>query len=236
MAKKKSTLGNMLIALLVITAVAGGLLGLVFSITNPKIEKEKDKKNKKAIEAVLPLDGVIVYSPDTLVLTANGDTTTFPCSIARDSISKAFKGIAIKTSEGGFGGKIELMVGITADDTIRGVSVLSHSETPGLGANMDKVLVDQFANKKPGETFSFAVTKKKEKGMVDAITAATITSNAFTKAVGKAYEAYETNKDCLAGAAPASGDTPQADETMENTEENKTEEANENKEGGTNNE
>ena len=187
--KKESTLINMLVALFVITAVSGGLLGLVYGFTKDAIAEVDLKKNQAAIQAVLPLEGEITYKADTLSYTEAGITTTFPCNLAYDADGN-FKGAAIKTSEGGFGGKIEMMVGFLADGTIKGTSVLSHSETPGLGANMTGPFKDQFVDKNPA---SFQLTVKKDGGDVDAITAATITSRAFSKAVNKAYKAFEAN-------------------------------------------
>ena len=227
MAKKPSTLINMVVALLVITAVSGGVLGLVYSMTKDAIAEVDKKKNEAAIQKVLPLEGEITYKPDTLKYNYEGVDLTFPCNLAYDA-NGTFKGAAVKTSEGGFGGKIELMVGIANDGTIKGVSVLSHSETPGLGANMDKVLVGQFADKKPGDHFVLEVTKNKEEGKVDAITAATITSRAFTKAVEKAYQAFETNKAQYMNNAPVKEETP--------VEEIPVEENNETTEGGQSNE
>ena len=186
--KKESTLINMVVALLVITAVSGGVLGLVYGLTKDTIAQVEIKKNQKAIQEVLPLEGEIEYKEQTI----NFESTDFPCNLAYDKQTKEFKGIAIKTSEGGFGGKIEIMVGILADGTITGTSVLSHSETPGLGANMTGKFKDQFVKKNPAE-FKLAVTK--DGGNVDAITAATITSRAFTKAVDKAYKMFEANKE-----------------------------------------
>ena len=215
--KKESTLINMLVALLVIAAVSGGVLGLVYGVTKDAIAEVDQKKNEAAIQAVLPLEGEIIYEADTLIYNYEGVETAFPCTIAKDA-NNILQGAAVKTSEGGFGGKIDMMVGITADGIIKGVSVLSHSETPGLGANMDKVLVGQFADKKPGDNFSLEVTKTKEKGKVDAITAATITSRAFTKAVDKAYQAFEANKAQYMNNAPAEEIVPEAEEIEEVTE------------------
>ena len=214
----------MLVALLVIAAVSGGVLGLVYGVTKDAIAEVDQKKNEAAIQAVLPIEGEITYKADTMKYDYEGTTLTFPCNLAYDA-SGNFQGAAVKTSEGGFGGKIELMVGIAADGIIKGVSVLSHSETPGLGANMDKVLVGQFADKKPGDHFSFEVTKTKEEGKVDAITAATITSRAFTKAVEKAYEAFKAQ---YINNAPAEEEAPVMEETPA--------EENNETEGGTENE
>ena len=223
MAKKKaSTLINMLVALFVITAVSGGVLGLVYSFTKDTIAEVDQKKNEAAIQAVLPLEGEITYKAETLSYTEDGVTTDFPCNVAYDANGN-FQGVAIKTSEGGFGGKIELMVGFLADGTIKGTSVLSHSETPGLGANMTGKFKDQFVDQNPA-TFRLSVTK--DGGDVDAITAATITSRAFSKAVDKAYKAFEANKDKFA---------PAVETVLEETTD-ETEESTENEEGGSENE
>ena len=211
--KKESTLINMLVALLVIAAVSGGVLGLVYGVTKDAIAEVDQKKNEAAIQAVLPLEGEITYQADTLSYTEDGNTTTFPCTIAKDA-SGNFMGAAVKTSEGGFGGKIDIMVGFLADGTIKGTSVLSHAETPGLGANMTGKFKDQFVDKNPAN-FKLAVSKDGGGGQVDAITAATITSRAFTKAVDKAYKAFEAN---LMNNAPAKKAIPEAEKTEEVTE------------------
>ena len=180
----------MVVALLVITAVSGGLLGLVYGMTKDAIAEVDLKKNEEAIQKVLPLEGEITYKADTLKYTADGLTMNFPCNLAYDANGN-FKGVAIKTYEGGFGGKIDMMVGFLADGTIKGTSVLSHAETPGLGANMTGKFKDQFVDKNPA---SYKLSVTKDGGNVDAITAATITSRAFSKAVDKAYKAFEANK------------------------------------------
>ena len=180
----------MLVALLVITAVSGGVLGLVYGMTKDTIAKVDQKKNEAAIQAVLPLEGEITYKADTLKYNYEGADLTFPCNLAYDAKGN-FLGAAVKTNEGGFGGKIDMMVGFLADGTIKGTSVLSHAETPGLGANMTGKFKDQFVDKNPA---NFKLIVKKDGGDVDAITAATITSRAFSKAVDKAYKAFEANK------------------------------------------
>ena len=188
--KKESTLINMLIALFVITAVSGGVLGLVYGMTKDTSAAVDQKKNEAAIQEVLPLNGEITYKEDTLRFNYEGVDLTFPCNLAYNANGQ-FQGAAVKTSEGGFGGKIDMMVGFLADGTIKGTSVLSHAETPGLGANMTGKFKDQFVDKNPN---TYQLIVKKDGGDVDAITAATITSRAFSKAVDKAYKAFEANK------------------------------------------
>jgi electron transport complex protein RnfG len=212
MAKKESSLKNMLIALFVITAVSGGLLGLVYGMTKDAIAEVDAKKNEAAIQAVLPLDdGEITYKADTLRYNYEGADLTFPCNLAYDANGN-FKGAAVKTSEGGFGGKIDMMVGFLADGTIKGTSVLSHAETPGLGANMTGKFKDQFVDKNPAD---YKLTVTKDGGDVDAITAATITSRAFSKAVDKAYKAFEANKAQYMNQAPVEEIILEAEEEIE---------------------
>ena len=194
----------MLVALLVIAAVSGGVLGLVYGVTKDTIAQVDQKKNEAAIQAVLPLEGEITYKADTMQFSYEGVNTTFPCNLAYDANGN-FQGAAGKTSEGGFGGKIDMMVGFLADGTIKGTSVLSHAETPGLGANMTGKFKDQFVDKNPAD-FKLKVTK--DGGNVDAITAATITSRAFSKAVDKAYQAFMANKAQFMNNAPAKEAAP----------------------------
>ena len=214
----------MVVALLVIAAVSGGVLGLVYGMTKDTIAKVDQKKNEAAIQAVLPLEGEISYKADTLKYNYEGVDLTFPCNLAYDA-NGTFQGAAVKTSEGGFGGKIDMMVGFTADGTIKGTSVLSHAETPGLGANMTGKFKDQFVDKNPA---SYKLTVTKDGGDVDAITAATITSRAFSKAVDKAYQAFMANKAQYMNNAPLKEETP--------VEEIPVEENNETTEGGQSNE
>ena len=97
-------------------------------------------------------------------------------------------GTAIETEVDGFGGKFRIMVGFDAEGNILGYEVLEHQETPGLGSHM----VEWFKNAdKPGQNIigrkAGSLTVSKDGGDVDAITAATITSRAFLKAVNQAY-------------------------------------------------
>ena len=101
-------------------------------------------------------------------------------------------GTAIETEVDGFGGKFRVMVGFDAEGNVLGYEILEHQETPGLGSHMEH----WFKNAdKPGQNIigrkagNFTVSK--DGGDVDAITAATITSRAFLKAVNKAYAEHK---------------------------------------------
>ena len=197
MAKKESTLKNMLIALMVITIVSGGVLGFVYGLTNEKIDFNKKEKNESAIYNVLNLK----KENKPAIKTIDHDTLVYNLAYTADN---QFIGAAIKTySLNGFGGKIELMIGIFANDSINKVSVLSQAETPGLGANMSKdgnklmasindKNIDDISTMNNG-TYSVKVTK--DNGKVDALTAATISSRAVCEAVEKAVNGFMANKD-----------------------------------------
>ena len=184
MAKKPSTLINMVVALLVITAISGGLLGLVYGMTKDTIAEVDQKKNAAAIAEVLGTD------ENSKLETVTKDDLTY--NLAYDAQGNLL-GAAVKTfSNAGFSGRIELMVGLLADGTINKVSVLQQSETPGLGANMvNPKFKDQFDGKNPA---SFKLSVTKDGGDVDAITAATISSRAFSEAVQLACDGFEANK------------------------------------------
>ena len=186
MAKKESTLKNMIIALMVITIVSGGVLGFVYGLTKPSIDKVEENKNIRAINEVLKTDVEIARTEAQVI-----EDLTYNLAYSADN---QFIGAAIKTfSLNGFGGKIELMVGMLANGNINKVSVLSQVETPGLGANMvNEKFKGQFDGKNPDE---FKLAVKKDGGDVDAITAATISSRAVAEAVQKAADGFKANKD-----------------------------------------
>ena len=97
-------------------------------------------------------------------------------------------GTAIEAAVDGFGGQFRVMVGFDAEGNILGYEILEHQETPGLGSHM----THWFKNAdKPGQNIigrkAGSLMVSKDGGDVDAITAATITSRAFLKAVNQAY-------------------------------------------------
>lgn len=186
MAKKESTIGNMFIALTVITLVASASLGAVYTVTKEPIEAAMIAKKNNAISEVIPeFDNQ--PSDEVFKVPADGDTLYFYPGKKNGELV----GTAVETfTKSGFSGEIKVMVGLLPDGTINDVTVLSHAETPGLGDKMEKKKSDwslQFRGKNPS-TFRLAV--KKDGGDVDAITASTISSRAFCEAVSRAYINY----------------------------------------------
>ena len=107
---------------------------------------------------------------------------------AKLAVLNGQEGYAVETAVDGFGGTFRVMVGFDKEGNILGYEILEHQETPGLGSHMEH----WFKNAdKPGQNIigrkGGALQVSKDGGDVDAITAATITSRAFLKAINQAY-------------------------------------------------
>lgn len=177
----KSTLKNMVLMLFVIALVCSGAVAVVYSLTKEPIALAQQNKAVEALRKALPEFDAIA---DTVEMDV---CTIYPVVKGGSKV-----GYAVKTlSPNGFNGNVELMVGFTADGTIHNIEVLSQAETPGLGANMSSegnALQASFVGKKAAE-MNMAV--RKDGGDVDALTAATISSRAYSEAVQFAYEALK---------------------------------------------
>lgn len=102
-------------------------------------------------------------------------------------------GYVFTTEAKGYGGTIEVMVGINADSSIENVVILSHNETPGLGANVAKEsFTGQFKAQTNGGHFTVTKSAPKTEREIQAVTGATISSAAVTKAVNEAAARFNT--------------------------------------------
>ncbi|MFT7404258.1 electron transport complex subunit RsxG [Zhongshania sp.] len=106
------------------------------------------------------------------------------------------------TARDAYTGDVDMIVGINLDGTISGVRVLSHRETPGLGDQVDykkSHWVDGFIGKSLSNPEESKWAVKKDKGIFDQFTGATITPRAVTKAVHKALQYYAANITMISG-------------------------------------
>jgi len=191
MAKKESTFINMVYVLFVVAAVAGLALGYVYNITKEPIALAKKKKIEAAIKVVLPEFDSIQKTYKVMAIDGSKSKDSL---VFFDAIKDGkWVGTAVNTyTMKGFSGLIKLMVGFTPDGTIHKISVLEHKETPGLGTKMSTPkFIDQFNDKNPA---NFNLKVSKDGGEVDAITAATISSRAFSDATNRAYLTFKQNK------------------------------------------
>lgn len=179
----QSNLKNMILVLSGITLVAAAAVGGVYMLTQEPIAAAKVAKTSAAIAEVLPeFDNDPAAEAETRQI-EGVDVQVYPAKKGGETV-----GYAIETfSNNGFAGKVGLMVGFDATGKIKKISVLEQKETPGLG---DKILPEksnfsvQFEGSDPA---TMKLSVKKDGGDVDAITASTITSRAYTEAVAKAY-------------------------------------------------
>ncbi len=95
--------------------------------------------------------------------------------------------VAYGTSAQGYHGVIEVMVGISMEGTLTGVSVMTHTETPGLGA---RVVESEFTNQFEGLGLSPKLQISGEGGVIDSVSGATISSKGVIKAVRRALELF----------------------------------------------
>lgn len=176
----------MVLVLFVITAVTSSAVGFVYNITKEPIANAEQLKTLNALSEVLPKFN---NQPNEEKIEKEIEGQKINIYTAR--LDNKIVGYAVETfSKNGFSGIIRLIVGFKPNGAIENISVLSQNETPGLGAKIaekDSKFVAQFSGKHPD---SFKLIVKKDGGDVDAITASTITSRAFTEAVDLAYKIF----------------------------------------------
>ena len=173
----KSNLKNMVLCLTAVCLVCSAILAVIYAITYDPIQAAEKKALVESIGRVLPDGGDL-----SDVATAEFDGKKFDYYVSTaDGAPAAY---AVKSTTIGFGGPLTIMVGVLPDGTVYNTSVLSHSETPGLGAkcNTDTKFMDQWKNLGSDKVIKVA----KDGGDIDAITASTITSRAYSLAVSNA--------------------------------------------------
>ena len=179
--------------LTVITLVAGLGLGLVYEVTKAPIAQAKENAKKEAWQKVFPEADISDFQQVDLDEAAadqalkdmgvNG-TIDEACTVGDAGY------VVTATDKDGFGGSIQVTVGITSDGTVNGVSILSINETAGLGMKAAEAsFYGQYEGK---QTEKFVVSKDGGDGEpIDALSGATITSRSVTGAVNAALGYYQ---------------------------------------------
>ena len=179
------------VTLLIITAVAGLLLGVVHGITEEPIEQANYNTQQEAYRTVFPDASEFVDLEDfdtdeatALVSEAGYDDSIDNCVEALDESGELLGYVIVVTDPNGYGGSITFSVGITIDGTLNGYSITSISETAGLGMKAkEEDFSSQFVDKATEETFTVTKTGSTSDYEIDAITGATITSRAMTSGI-----------------------------------------------------
>lgn len=170
--------------LFLITAISAALLAVINSVTSPIIEKNEIIKQNAAMKIVL--EDADSFGEENL----RNDKMDKIVTAVYNSNNNA--GYVVIASPSGYGGAINLAVGISEEGKVKGVNVISQTETAGLGAKCTKKeFLEQYKGKTKGITVSKANAKDNQ---INAISSATITSKAVTKGVNAAIEAVNILK------------------------------------------
>ncbi|MBE6554166.1 MAG: FMN-binding protein [Ruminococcaceae bacterium] len=168
--------------LLLICTVVAGLVAFVYALTEDVYAKNLQETKNRAIGEIFSLE-----APTCTLLSEDG----IPVYLVTDSETEI--GYCVEVASAGFGGDIVMMVGYNSDLSVRGVSIVSLSETPGLGARVNEAgFLAQFE----GAQGTLVLGEQ-----VDAISGATISSKAVTDGVNAATAALQTLLNEKGGAA-----------------------------------
>ncbi len=172
--------------LFVITAITGLVLGGVYTMTLEPIKVAKEKEKMEALAQTLPeasdFEGIECRQGQSVIKEVN-----------RGSANGKTVGYNITVTPKGYGGLIEMVVGISDDGTLTDIKILSHTETPGLGAKAaDPAFSGQF-HEKDVEKIRVTTTTPAADNEIQAISGATITSEAVAAGVNAALEYWAKN-------------------------------------------
>ena len=181
--------------LFAITLISGLLLGVVYEVTKEPIEVQKALRKKEACMEVFQdaadfkmLELSVPETPEA------GEKATTNINSVSEAVSEngTVLGYVLDiTTHEGYNGDIQFTMGIRMDGTVNGISLLSIAETPGLGMKAEEVLKPQFAGKNVN-LFMYTKTGSMSPDQIDAISGATITTNAVVNGVNAGLEFYKT--------------------------------------------
>lgn len=183
-------------AIFVITVIMGAALGAVYSITKKPIADAEEKAKQEAYAEVFPDAAQIeTFTEDEINLSdvnkvmasrGYGDNTIDEISLVADEDGMFTGFIILVTNHSGYGGDIQLAVGVSLDYSIKGIAFLSINETAGLGMEaQNKEFLDQFIGKQVLQ-YSYTKTGSTSDSEIDALSGATITTSAVVDAVNTA--------------------------------------------------
>ena len=178
-------------AIFVITLVMGAALGVVYNVTKDPIAETNEKAKQEAYETVYPTADRVVVS-DELDYTAlndllhqftSEDITLDEFGMAVDASNNALGYVITVTNSTGYGGDIQMMIGIDFNGIIQGISFLTLNETVGFGMEaQNEEFINQFVGKDV-DSFSYTKTGSTSPSEIDAISGATITTSAVVNSV-----------------------------------------------------
>ena len=199
----KNTIIKDTIILTLITLVSGGLLGVVYQVTKEPIAQQEELAKQEAYQAVFEdADSfeICVEAGDAdsaQYLADNGfaNQTVNEVMEAKNASGETIGYALNMTTSEGYGGDITFSMGVQLDGTLNGISILTINETSGLGMNAtDESFKGQFSNKNV-ESFTVTKTGASADNEINAISGATITSDAITGGVNAGLCAFNYVKE-----------------------------------------
>ena len=173
--------------LFTVTAVTGIILGVVYEITLGPILQSQERLKNEALAGALPE----AKSFSLVEMVPDSDPVLKEVQKAEEE--ETLVGYCITVTPKGYGGLIEIVVGITKEGKLRAIRILNLSETPGLGAKATlPAFLGQYENKEV-ETLSVVKSSPASPEQIQAISGATITSNAVTSGVNAALRYWKQN-------------------------------------------
>jgi electron transport complex protein RnfG len=157
-----------------VSALASGMLTYMYQITSPRIAANARRQKEEKLKYVLPgadrLETKVVEGQEIIIGYAGQNLV----------------GVALQVSSAGYGGPIQLLVGVSPKGRAWPVAILSDKETPGLGKKIhDYWFRQQFVGKKAGQ---IQLKKDSPEGTIDAVSSATISSRAVSRGIRQAVE------------------------------------------------
>ena len=152
-----------ILAVTVVVFIAVAILAGMDSLTRDMIEYQKELKVQRMLNEIFPDMTSYISEDDIYIISADGTEIGF-----------AFLAVGK-----GYGGDIDILVGLEDETTLKGIAVIAHAETPGLG---DKILIPDFTDRFVGVDIA-DVAVPDEGGKIDAITGSTISTKAVIDAV-----------------------------------------------------
>ena len=198
----KNTIVQDTLAITLITLVAGLALGGIQGITAEPIAQQRQLAKEEAYKAVFSdADSfeTIVEAEDPEI-EAYLDESGYPSQTINEVVqaldasgSPIGYAFTVTTSEG-YGGDIQFAMGVKDDNTMNGISILTIAETAGLGMKADTdEFKSQFADKNV-EKFEYTKNGATEDSQIDALSGATITTNAMVNGVNAGLCAFTYEK------------------------------------------
>ncbi len=177
--------------LLIVCAIAAALLGYTNEITYDKIQEQLVKASDEARKAVLPgADAFEKLDDSTFSTIKSNEKYSFVTEIYTAKSGGNLAGYAVKVAPKGYGGAVEVVVGVTTDGTVQGIKVGNNNETPGLGKNAaTPKFQEQFNGKVWGNPINVIKSGTPKDNEIAALSGATITSRAVTDGVNQALDA-----------------------------------------------